>query len=217
MSTATPAIVLGGTGYVAGELLRLIAGHPQLEVAAILSDSQPGAPVAGAFPHLRSAYPELKFSRPRAIEALIRARAASALFSAAPHGVAAAIIDRLLTAAESRRQRACTASISRPIFAIRAPRPTRRCTSMRTAHRRESASSPAPCRSICSVADTPRRASRMLRHRHAARERAAARARAHRHAAVRDRHHRQHGLRAQARRGHASSACGTATCTATAR
>jgi hypothetical protein len=29
MSDSTPAIVLGGTGYVAGELLRLIAGHPQ--------------------------------------------------------------------------------------------------------------------------------------------------------------------------------------------
>ena len=60
MSAATPAIVLGGTGYVAGELLRLIAAHPQLEVAAILSDSQPGAPVADAFAHLRSAYPELE-------------------------------------------------------------------------------------------------------------------------------------------------------------
>ena len=45
----TPAIVLGGTGYVAGELLRLIAGHPRLKVAAILSDSRPGAPVADAF------------------------------------------------------------------------------------------------------------------------------------------------------------------------
>ena len=50
MNDVTPAIVLGGTGYVAGELLRLIAGHPQLEVAAILSDSQPGAPVAGPSP-----------------------------------------------------------------------------------------------------------------------------------------------------------------------
>ncbi|MGB6307264.1 MAG: hypothetical protein WBF89_05665, partial [Steroidobacteraceae bacterium] len=60
MTAATPAIVLGGTGYVAGELLRLIAGHPQLEVAGILSDSQPGAPVAGAFAHLRSAYPDLR-------------------------------------------------------------------------------------------------------------------------------------------------------------
>ena len=97
---ATPAIVLGGTGYVAGELLRLIAGHPQLEVAAILSDSQAGAPVAGAFEHLRNTYPELKFADLDAIEAVIRAAPSSALFSAAPHGVAAALIDRLLTAAE---------------------------------------------------------------------------------------------------------------------
>src|SRR5580704_15415615 len=100
MSDATPAIVLGGTGYVAGELLRLLAGHPQLEVAAILSDSQPGAPVAGAFAHLRSAYPALRFSDLDEIEALIRIAPRSALFSAAPHGVAAAIIDRLLAAAE---------------------------------------------------------------------------------------------------------------------
>jgi N-acetyl-gamma-glutamyl-phosphate reductase common form len=99
MTTATPAIVLGGTGYVAGELLRLIAGHPQLEVAAILSDSQPGAAVAAAFPHLCSSYPELKFADIDAIENLIRRTPRSALFSAAPHGVAAAIIDRLLNAA----------------------------------------------------------------------------------------------------------------------
>ena len=97
---ATPAIVLGGTGYVAGELLRLIAGHPQLEVAAILSDSQAGTPVAGAFAHLRSAYPELKFADLDAIEAVIRGAPRAALFSAAPHGVAAALIDRLLNAAE---------------------------------------------------------------------------------------------------------------------
>ena len=101
MSGATPAIVLGGTGYVAGELLRLIAGHPQLEVAAILSDSQPGAPVADAFAHLRSAYPDLKFSDLDSIETLIRNTSRVALFCAAPHGVAAAIIDRLLTAADA--------------------------------------------------------------------------------------------------------------------
>jgi N-acetyl-gamma-glutamyl-phosphate reductase common form len=98
--SATPAIVLGGTGYVAGELLRLIAGHPQLEVAAILSDSQAGAPVAGAFAHLRSAYPDLKFADLDTIEAVLRGAPRAALFSAAPHGVAAALIDRLLTAAE---------------------------------------------------------------------------------------------------------------------
>ncbi len=112
MSERTPAIVLGGTGYVAGELLRLIAGHPHLEVAAILSDSQPGATVAGAFPHLRSAYGELKFSDLDAIETLIRRTPRSALFSAAPHGVAAGIIDRLLTAAEASGTRTHCVDIS---------------------------------------------------------------------------------------------------------
>jgi N-acetyl-gamma-glutamyl-phosphate reductase common form len=101
MSERTPAIVLGGTGYVAGELLRLIAGHPRLEVSGILSDSQPGAPVAAAFPQLRSAYPQQRFASLTEIEALIRRTPDSALFCAAPHGVAAGIIDRLLTAAEA--------------------------------------------------------------------------------------------------------------------
>jgi N-acetyl-gamma-glutamyl-phosphate reductase common form len=99
MNPATPAIVLGGTGYVAGELLRLIAGHPQLEVTAVLSDSQPGASVAGAFAHLRSAYPDLKFASLEEIESVIRRAPASALFSAAPHGISAGIVDQLLTAA----------------------------------------------------------------------------------------------------------------------
>ena len=62
MSERTPAFVLGGTGYVAGELLRLIAQHPRLEVAAVLSDGQPGTRVAAAFPHLASAYPALEFA-----------------------------------------------------------------------------------------------------------------------------------------------------------
>lgn len=99
MSDRLPALILGGTGYVAGELLRLIAGHPRLEVAAVLSESQPGAAVAGAFPHLRSVYPELVFSGIDDLERCVRAAPRTALFSAAPHGVAAALIDRLLGAA----------------------------------------------------------------------------------------------------------------------
>jgi len=110
--SATPAIVLGGTGYVAGELLRLIAGHPLLDVAAILSDSQPGAPVAGAFAHLHSDYPNLKFADLDAIETLVRSAPRSALFSAAPHGVAAALIDRLLSAAEAAGTRVHCIDIS---------------------------------------------------------------------------------------------------------
>jgi N-acetyl-gamma-glutamyl-phosphate reductase len=107
-----PAIVLGGTGYVAGELMRLIAGHPRLVVAAILSDSGPGTAVAAAFPHLQSAYPHLMFSSLEQIESLIRETPSCALFSAAPHGVAAGLIDRLLGAAESAGTRIRCVDIS---------------------------------------------------------------------------------------------------------
>ena len=61
MSKAIPTIVLGGTGYVAGELLRLIAAHPNFTLAAVMSESQPGEPIARAFPHLAAAYPQERF------------------------------------------------------------------------------------------------------------------------------------------------------------
>ena len=99
-SPTIPTIVLGGTGYVAGELLRLIAGHPRLQLAGILSDSQPGEPVAKSFAHLAPAYPETRFSSQAQIEALVREHHSAAIFSAAPHGASAALIDRLLSVAE---------------------------------------------------------------------------------------------------------------------
>jgi N-acetyl-gamma-glutamyl-phosphate reductase common form len=112
MNGAAPAVILGGTGYVAGELLRLLASHPHMSVAAVLSDSQPGTAVAGAFAHLRDTYPELKFSAAEDIEALLRRNALTALFSAAPHGVSAGIVDRLLRAAEQAGTRVHCVDIS---------------------------------------------------------------------------------------------------------
>jgi N-acetyl-gamma-glutamylphosphate reductase len=42
MNKQIPAIVLGGTGYVSGELLRLLLGHPNFALAGVMSDSAPG-------------------------------------------------------------------------------------------------------------------------------------------------------------------------------
>ncbi len=100
MSADIPAVVLGGTGYVAGELLRLLAGHPHLKLAAVMSDSAPGEPVVGAFPHLSSAYPQERFVPEAEVHKLLCESPRAALFSAAPHGVSSALIDRLLSAAE---------------------------------------------------------------------------------------------------------------------
>ena len=92
--------MLGGTGYVAGELLRLISAHPQLELAGILSDGSPGEPVAAAFPHLANVYADERFKSQAEIEALLQREPAPAVLAAAPHGVSAALIDRLLGVAE---------------------------------------------------------------------------------------------------------------------
>jgi N-acetyl-gamma-glutamyl-phosphate reductase common form len=107
MSATIPTVVLGGTGYVAGELLRLIAGHPQFKLAAVMSDSQPGEPVANAFPHLVSAFPDTVFTSQADVEKLLVQTPQTAVFSAAPHGVSAALIDALLktTAAAGTRPR----------------------------------------------------------------------------------------------------------------
>jgi N-acetyl-gamma-glutamyl-phosphate reductase common form len=112
MSARVPTFVLGGTGYVAGELLRLIAGHDGLALNGVMSDSQPGESVARAFPHLAAAYPAERFASIEQIAERIRSEQQTALFSAAPHGVAAALIDRLLGAAEQAGTRVHCVDIS---------------------------------------------------------------------------------------------------------
>ena len=107
-----PAIVLGGTGYVAGELLRLIAAHPHIELRAILSDSQPGELVAKSFAHLAPVYPTLTFSSLAEVTQLVGSLPRSVIVSAAPHGVAAKLIDDLLKAAEANRRDARVIDIS---------------------------------------------------------------------------------------------------------
>ncbi len=104
MSTiaTVPTIVLGGTGYVAGELLRLVAAHPRLHLKAVLSDSQPGEPIAKSFAHLAPVYPTLAFSSLEEVAQLVASLPQSAILSAAPHGVAAKLIDDLLSAAEDK-------------------------------------------------------------------------------------------------------------------
>ncbi len=98
---SVPVLLLGGTGYVAGELLRLLAGHPELRLAAVSSEKQAGEAVAAAFPHLAAAYPELTFVGREALAAEVARHPRLALLSAAPHGAAAGVIAELLARAEA--------------------------------------------------------------------------------------------------------------------
>ena len=56
-----PTIVLGGSGYVAGEFLRLLHAHPMLTLGGVVSSSQAGEPVAKTFNHLAPAFPTETF------------------------------------------------------------------------------------------------------------------------------------------------------------
>ncbi|MFK8052874.1 MAG: N-acetyl-gamma-glutamyl-phosphate reductase [Woeseiaceae bacterium] len=96
-----PAIVIGAGGYVGGEFLRLIEGHPQLELAGAVSDSATGQPIASVFPQYRSVGHTHQFiSTETALEQLADHRQI-ALFSAAPHGGAAGTLARFIHTAEA--------------------------------------------------------------------------------------------------------------------
>lgn len=100
MSPPIPTIVLGGTGYVAGELLRLLAQHPRLEIAAVMSESQAGNAIENVFPQLQGSFGEMAFLDRTAVLDSI-GRGPTALFSAAPHGASAELIAAMLRRAES--------------------------------------------------------------------------------------------------------------------
>ncbi len=99
MSEPIPAVVLGGSGYVAGEVLRLLAAHPRFALRAVLSESRPGEPIAAAFPHLAAVYGDWRFQGHDEVRALLSSVPRCAVFCAAPHGVSAQLIDSLLEAA----------------------------------------------------------------------------------------------------------------------
>jgi len=96
------AVVLGATGYVGGELLRLIATHPGMRLAAAVSDSRSGDAIAAVFPHLASAYDSSSFVSHDGWLDTVESGAQLALFCAAPHGASAAIIDAALKSAAGK-------------------------------------------------------------------------------------------------------------------
>src|SRR3954462_4684626 len=84
------ASVLGASGYAGGELLRLLGGHPNLDVAWVSAGSNAGRPLGEVHPHLVSLAdrPLLAADDPRLGEADL-------VFLALPHGESAAVIERI--------------------------------------------------------------------------------------------------------------------------
>lgn len=83
--------IVGGTGYTGVELLRLLASHPEAELAAITSRGNAGTPVAEMFPSLRGRV-DLHFTAPD--DAPLEQ--CDLVFFATPHGTAMAAAPALL-------------------------------------------------------------------------------------------------------------------------
>src|SRR5207249_7957481 len=83
--------VVGASGYTGAELLRLIAGHPDFELAYATGDSSAGVRAAELYPSLAAAYPDLVFEsyEPSAADGL------DLVFLGLPHGSSQAIVPDL--------------------------------------------------------------------------------------------------------------------------
>jgi len=82
--------ILGASGYTGAELVRLLASHPRMRIAAMTGERKAGQPMAAVFPHLAGlALPDLV-----AIEAVDFDKV-DAVFCALPHGTTQDVIAAL--------------------------------------------------------------------------------------------------------------------------
>jgi N-acetyl-gamma-glutamyl-phosphate reductase len=90
MSMGLTAAVAGASGYAGGELLRLIDGHPDLDIGAVTAHSSAGALLGSVHPQL----PALadRVLQPTSAESLA---GADVIFLALPHGQSAALAAQL--------------------------------------------------------------------------------------------------------------------------
>lgn len=82
--------IAGASGYAGGELLRLLANHPEFSVRTVTANSNAGERVRSVHPHLQS-YGELRFVDTTA-EVL---DGHDVVFTALPHGHSGALTDAL--------------------------------------------------------------------------------------------------------------------------
>jgi N-acetyl-gamma-glutamyl-phosphate reductase common form len=94
-----PSLILGGSGYVAAEIIRLVVGHPLFRLDGVVSSTYHGQRVDSVFPHLTGAIGDAAFITPDEGKQLIADKRQIAIFSAMPHGETAAVLANILSGA----------------------------------------------------------------------------------------------------------------------
>jgi N-acetyl-gamma-glutamyl-phosphate/LysW-gamma-L-alpha-aminoadipyl-6-phosphate reductase len=95
--------IAGGSGYGAGELIRMLRAHPEIEVAAITSRTHAGQPVSSVHTHLQG-LSALSFQEALPLSWHVGYEG-SALVCAMPSGKAAETISRVCGASRSAEMR----------------------------------------------------------------------------------------------------------------
>ena len=86
--------IIGASGFTGAELLRLVAGHPDLEIVLATGDTQAGTAVADLYPSLASAYPDLVFAPYH--PGIADEHRLDLVFCGLPHGASQEIVPSLL-------------------------------------------------------------------------------------------------------------------------
>lgn len=94
--TPRRAAVIGASGYTGVELLRLLAGHPALEVVLATGDSQAGQPVSALYPSLLAAYPDLILESSDLQDWESQLEDLDVVFLGLPHEVSHSLVPRLV-------------------------------------------------------------------------------------------------------------------------
>ena len=94
MGEQIPVVIIGASGYVGAELMRLLSQHPAFDVRFVTGDTQAGQPVADLYPHLAAIGADREFVKydPTLLDGV------ALTFLALPHGqsmaIAADVLDR---------------------------------------------------------------------------------------------------------------------------
>ena len=94
MESKIRVAIIGSTGYGGVELIRLLQGHPRVDITSVISSSSAGVPISKGFPHLTDIIMEDLDD----LDIQNMASKADVVFAATPSGVSTPLVPKLLQA-----------------------------------------------------------------------------------------------------------------------